>query len=146
MNQQQTVCIFAIDFSLKLQLHISDWNDQLDTHTSSKLWTLASETCGGHGTDMGVSKNRGFYPQIMNFNRVFHYFHHPFWGFSSYFWKHPHVCLAFFFCFPLNLLNLQGSTSVESCVQTIRARSWRFLRWSLASGVTVSNAWLGTIS
>ena len=23
------------------------------------------------------------------FNRVFHYFHHPFWGFSPYFWKHP---------------------------------------------------------
>ena len=22
-------------------------------------------------------------------HRVFHYFHHPFWGFSPYFWKHP---------------------------------------------------------
>ena len=21
---------------------------------------------------------------------VFHYFHHPFWGFSPYFWKHPY--------------------------------------------------------
>ena len=31
-------------------------------------------------TNMGVSTNRGFSPQIMNFNRVFHYFHHPFWG------------------------------------------------------------------
>jgi len=29
---------------------------------------------------MGVSKNRGFSPQIIHFNRVFHYFHHPFWG------------------------------------------------------------------
>ena len=29
---------------------------------------------------MGVSKNRGKTPQIMNFNRAFHYFHHPFWG------------------------------------------------------------------
>ena len=27
---------------------------------------------------MGVSENR--YPQIIHFNRVFHYFHHPFWG------------------------------------------------------------------
>ncbi len=25
-------------------------------------------------------------PQIIHFNRVFHYFHHPFWGFSPYFW------------------------------------------------------------
>ena len=23
------------------------------------------------------------------FNMVFHYFHHPFWGFSPYFWHHP---------------------------------------------------------
>ena len=22
-------------------------------------------------------------------HRVFHYFHHPFWGFYPYFWKHP---------------------------------------------------------
>ena len=41
---------------------------------------------------VGVSKNRGENPQIIqiiHFNRVFHYFHHPFWGFSPYFWKHP---------------------------------------------------------
>ena len=37
---------------------------------------------------MDVSENRGFSPQIIHFNRVFHYFHHPFWGFSHYFWKH----------------------------------------------------------
>ena len=37
---------------------------------------------------VGVSKNRG-YPQIIHFNRVFHYFHHPFWGVSPYFWKQP---------------------------------------------------------
>ncbi len=30
-------------------------------------------------TNMGVSKNNGT-PQIIHFNRVFHYFHHPFWG------------------------------------------------------------------
>ena len=28
----------------------------------------------------GVSENSGFSPQIIHFNRVFHYFHHPFWG------------------------------------------------------------------
>ena len=26
------------------------------------------------------SENSGFSPQIIHFNRVFHYFHHPFWG------------------------------------------------------------------
>ena len=29
---------------------------------------------------MDVSKNRGVSPQIIHFNRVFHYFHHPFWA------------------------------------------------------------------
>ncbi len=37
---------------------------------------------------MGVSKNRGVSPQIIHFNRVFHYFHHPFWG-SSIFGSTP---------------------------------------------------------
>ena len=29
---------------------------------------------------VGVSENSGFPPQIIHFNRVFHDFHHPFWG------------------------------------------------------------------
>ena len=29
---------------------------------------------------MDVSENSGFSPQIIHFNRVFHYFHPPFWG------------------------------------------------------------------
>ena len=32
---------------------------------------------------MGVSKNRVFSPQIIHFNRGFHYFHHPFWGVNT---------------------------------------------------------------
>ncbi len=42
-------------------------------------------------TDVGCQpKNMGKPPQIIHFNRVWnHYFHHPFWGFSPYFWKHP---------------------------------------------------------
>ena len=32
-----------------------------------------------------------FPPQIINFYRVFHYFHHPFWGFSPYFWVDTHI-------------------------------------------------------
>ena len=30
--------------------------------------------------EMDVSQNGGFSPQIIHFNRFFHYFHHPFWG------------------------------------------------------------------
>ena len=42
-----------------------------------------SKACWSH---MGVSKNRGNYPQIIHFNRVFHYFHHPFWGVYHPYW------------------------------------------------------------
>ena len=35
--------------------------------------------CGGGFFNLGVSKNNGI-PKIIHFNRVFHYFHHPFWG------------------------------------------------------------------
>ena len=40
------------------------------------------ELQAAHGNHFDVSKNRGGWktPQIMNFNRGFHYFHHPFWG------------------------------------------------------------------
>ena len=40
-------------------------------------------------SDMDVSKNSGTF-KSSHFNRVFHYFHHPFWGKHPYFWKHPH--------------------------------------------------------
>ena len=32
--------------------------------------------------------------QIIHFNRVFHYFHHPFWGTTIYFWKHPYIYIS----------------------------------------------------
>ena len=31
-----------------------------------------------HSQELDVSENSGFSPQIIHFNRVFHYFHHPF--------------------------------------------------------------------
>ena len=38
---------------------------------------------------MGVSENNGFPPKSSHFfGGLFHDFHHPFWGFSPYFWKH----------------------------------------------------------
>ena len=41
---------------------------------------------GGH---VGVSKNSGISTQIIHFNRVFYYFHHPFWGTPIF--GNPHV-------------------------------------------------------
>ena len=38
---------------------------------------------------MDVSKNRVFSPQIIRFNRVFLYFHHPFWGTTNL--GNPHM-------------------------------------------------------
>ena len=38
--------------------------------------------------ELDVSENSGLKPpKSSNFSRVFHYFHHPFWG-TPYFWKH----------------------------------------------------------
>jgi len=37
------------------------------------------------------AKMVGFPPKSSHFNRVFHYFHHPFWGKTHYFWKHPYI-------------------------------------------------------
>ena len=39
---------------------------------------------------MGVSKNNGT-PNHPFVHRVFHYFHHPFWWFSPYFWFNIHI-------------------------------------------------------
>ena len=38
-----------------------------------------------------VSKIGGFPPKSSISIRDFHYFHHPFWGFSPYFWFNTHV-------------------------------------------------------
>ena len=46
----------------------------------------------------------GFSPQIIHFNKGFHYFHHPFWGKHPYFWKHPNIALLLFVGPPLDLI------------------------------------------
>ena len=41
---------------------------------------------------MGVSKNSGKTPQIIPFvHRVFHYFHHPFWGVNTPIFGNTHI-------------------------------------------------------
>ena len=43
-------------------------------------------------THMGVSENSGFSPQIIHFNRVFHY--KPSILGYPYFWKHPYTLIS----------------------------------------------------
>ena len=42
---------------------------------------------------MDVSLNGGFSPQIIHFNRVFHYVHHPFWGTPIL--GNPHIYVSY---------------------------------------------------
>ena len=44
---------------------------------------------------MDVSENSGFSPQIIHFNRVFHYFHHPFLGVFPLIFGNTHISLWF---------------------------------------------------
>ena len=44
---------------------------------------------------MDVSENSGFSPQSIHFNRVFHYFHHPFWGTPIFGNTHIVISLVF---------------------------------------------------
>ena len=68
-------------------------------------WILRSPEDGkprGAERHMGVSENSGFSPQIIHFNRVFHYFHRPFWGVFAYFWSSTHMSFRRrFACFPV---------------------------------------------
>ena len=49
--------------------------DMFCTDLSAVVWFVLK-----YQNNMGVSKNRGFSPQNIRFNRVSHYFHHPSWG------------------------------------------------------------------
>ena len=52
---------------------------------------------------MGVSENSGFSPQIIHFNRVFHYFHHPIWGTPIFGNTHIFTCMCMYISFSLSL-------------------------------------------
>ena len=65
---------------------------------------------------MGVSKNRGKTPQIINFNRVFHEINHPFWGTPIF--GNTHM---------LNLWNLESDRdSSRLVISSDRADIWGF--------------------
>ena len=72
---------------------------------------------------MGVSKNRGFSPQIIHLYRDFHYFHHPFWG-APDFGKHPYIFLIFTQKLGKwsNLTNTFFKPGVENAIPEVLAR------------------------
>ena len=62
------------------------WVDEFIPYYMEMSWELSLDPIA----HMDVSKNNGT-PKSSHFNRVFHYFHHPFWGCSPYFWFNTHM-------------------------------------------------------
>ena len=64
--------------------------------TCRSVWSQPNQYSQVHLDEYGLRLLLGVEPKIAPnypmFNRVFHYFHHPFWWFYPYFWKHPVVC------------------------------------------------------
>ncbi len=82
-------------------------------------------------------KNRGGKtpPNHPFVHRVFHYFHHPFWGvYHPYFWKHPSLG---------SLGDIHLSLSMGFIGFTLpKTEKW----WALEEDVFLSNAWLSSRS
>ena len=86
---------------------------------------------GKKSVHMGVSENSGFSPQIIHFNRDFHYFHHPFWGtpifgnthivHSSF--SHP-VCGRVFSCCRCWVLSCPSVFEITSHLKPVSIFGW----------------------
>ena len=80
---------------------------------------------------MDVSENSGFSPQIIHFNRVFHY-KPSILGAHPYFWKHPHVLfLAIILCILLLVSGpghfwYRASVWEDSIIETNLGELWGY--------------------
>ena len=100
--------------------------------------------------DVGVSKNRGT-TQIINFNRGFHYFHHPFWGVNTPIFGSTPMCwfVGVLFFDPQQLASQNASfpgSTLHVPVQHHRSRTEKwwlkvvlFLIWAVLSDEQMSN-------
>ena len=86
------------------KIRLASWGGD----TSKKPRKTNMEQHESYTNNMGVSQNSGVSPQIIHFNRVFHYFHHPFWGYHD-FWKYPYSS-SMMICFFGNLALLSKSS------------------------------------
>ena len=59
-------------------------------YLSLTSWSGVWKSCGSCGWVVESIWTYGCPPNHRLKNRVFHYFNHPFWGCSPYFWKHPY--------------------------------------------------------
>ena len=83
--------------------------------------------------EMDVSENHGT-PQIIHFNRVFHYFHHPFWGFPPIFGSTPRWPLGIHGALrrhPPVGVNLVGIAFENACGMTSVTRSGGGVFWRM---------------
>ena len=81
---------------------------------------------------MDVSENSGFYPQIIHFNRVFHYFDHPFWG--SPIFGNTHITMrANYF---LTGMILQAPTQKHTSLSSVQKK---ILKDAMVFMLTLSN-------
>ena len=119
------VCLLQ-NSTLTLQNHVITVTWKKSGQHLSHTYTQHVSHLGNH---MDVSENSGFSPQIIHCNRVFHYFHHPFWEFSPSFWKHPYINNEVFFRRTLGILK----NSV--CQETPVKRAKKLYPWQLAGGV-----------
>ena len=78
-------------FTHKVTIDRSSKKHDTTTHPEVHCWI--STPIRHWRTYMGVSENSGFSPQIIHFNRVFHY--KPSILGYPYFWKHPKLILSF---------------------------------------------------
>ena len=73
---------------------VFEWaaGDNAIRRKTSYFWWFNRNPKATHRLDVGVSENGGFPPQIIPCrNRVFHHFHHPFWGKISIFLETPTI-------------------------------------------------------
>ena len=113
----------------------------LNHHLAIELWSSSTikiknrkdqtVTCPIKKSDMGVSKNRGKTPQIIHFNRVFHYFHHPFWV-SLCLGQHPKKGGSTYKGLPLAMLRmwvicLTGEIKAHKLLLPKLVSSWQYL-------------------
>ncbi len=62
---------WGLNITYKLK-NLSKFDSEGSNKNAKKKLSQEKNTC--------VFPNNGFSPQIIHFSKVFHYFHHPFWG------------------------------------------------------------------
>ena len=76
-------CFLGLKKAVKkeVNLYLGPWGYIIDCTTQlCGDYYVGSLTKKSFNHHLDVSENSGFCPQIILFNRVFHDFHHPFWG------------------------------------------------------------------